>query len=73
MVGGAIRNAVATAAFLAAEEGKPIGPAQVTTAVQREMQKLGRLFDADEIGLTNGRPRPSTARGRRTSRPAGAS
>lgn len=52
MVGGAIRNAVATAAFLAAEDGLPIGHAHIATAVQREMQKLGRLFDADEVGLT---------------------
>jgi SpoVK/Ycf46/Vps4 family AAA+-type ATPase len=65
MVGGAIRNAVATAAFLAAEEGKPIGPAHVTTAVQREMQKAGRLFDAEEIGLTSRTSR--TPRARRSS------
>jgi AAA+ superfamily predicted ATPase len=71
MVGGAIRNAVATAAFLAAEEGKPIGPAHVTTAVQREMQKLGRLFDAEEIGLICETPR--APRARRSSRSAGRS
>jgi SpoVK/Ycf46/Vps4 family AAA+-type ATPase len=52
MVGGAIRNAVATAAFLAADEGQPIGPAHVSTAVRREMQKLGRLFDASSIQTT---------------------
>ena len=49
MVGGTIRNAVATAAFLAAEQGQPIGPAHVMTAVRREMQKLGRLFDPGSI------------------------
>jgi SpoVK/Ycf46/Vps4 family AAA+-type ATPase len=52
MVGGAIRNAVATAAFLAAEEDQPIGVGHVVTAVRREMQKLGRLFDPAEVGLT---------------------
>jgi AAA+ superfamily predicted ATPase len=52
MVGGAIRNAVATASFLAAEEGKPIGQAHVVTAVRREMQKLGRLFDAGSVQTT---------------------
>jgi ATPase family associated with various cellular activities (AAA) len=63
MVGGAIRNAVATAAFLAAEYEEPIGQAHVMTAVQREMQKLGRLFDVGSIQTT-----PS-AKGSSTSRP----
>ena len=52
MAGGAIRNTVATAAFLAAEEGQPIGQAHVITAVRREMQKLGRLFDAASLETT---------------------
>jgi len=63
MVGGAIRNAVATAAFLAAEEGKPIGPTHVTTAVGREMQKLGRLFDVGSIKTI-----PAAAKSSTTSR-----
>ncbi|MET0460364.1 MAG: ATP-binding protein [Ilumatobacteraceae bacterium] len=52
LAGGAIRNAVATATFLAAEEEQPIGPTHVLTAVRREMQKLGRLFDAGSIPVT---------------------
>ena len=44
--GGAIRNAVATAAFLAAEQtASRSATAHVLTALRREMQKLGRLFD----------------------------
>jgi SpoVK/Ycf46/Vps4 family AAA+-type ATPase len=52
MAGGAIRNTVATAAFLAADEGQPIGQAHLITAVRREMQKLGRLFDAASLETT---------------------
>ena len=61
MVGGTIRNAVATAAFLAAEEDKPIGQAHVITAVGREMQKLGRLFDVSSIETTPSPPAPSNS------------
>ena len=49
LVGGAIRNAVATASFLAAEQGAPIGNDHVMTALRREMQKLGRLFDPETL------------------------
>ncbi|HET9690396.1 MAG TPA: hypothetical protein VFP61_04545 [Acidimicrobiales bacterium] len=51
VAGGAIRNAVATAAFLAADEGAPIGQAHVAAGLAREMQKLGRLFDRAALGL----------------------
>jgi SpoVK/Ycf46/Vps4 family AAA+-type ATPase len=61
IVGGAIRNAVATAAFLAAEEGQPIGQAHVLTALRREMQKLGRLFDVGSIQTTVSAAASSTA------------
>jgi hypothetical protein len=48
----AIRNTVATAAFLAADEGRPIGPDHVLAAVRREMQQLGGLFDASALQTT---------------------
>ena len=64
IVGGAIRNSVATAAFLAAEEGQPIGQAHVITAVRREMQKLGRLFDVGTVQTT-----PASSPTPRTKRP----
>lgn len=42
--GGNIRSAATTAAYLAAESGACIGGAQVTSAVQQEYRKLGRLY-----------------------------
>jgi AAA+ superfamily predicted ATPase len=46
--GGTIRNAVMSAAFLAAEAGTPIGRAHVVTALRSELRKMGRLVaDAD--------------------------
>jgi AAA+ superfamily predicted ATPase len=41
--GGIIHNAALSAAFLAAEEGVPIGMRHVVLALKREFQKLGRL------------------------------
>jgi ATPase family associated with various cellular activities (AAA) len=48
--GGAIRSVVVTAAYLAAENGGPIGMAELITAVQREYRKLGRLLLEREFG-----------------------
>jgi Cdc6-like AAA superfamily ATPase len=41
--GGNIRNAVMGAAFLAAEEGRPIAMQYLTRAIGRELQKMGKL------------------------------
>lgn len=48
--GGAIRSVVVTAAYLAAENGGPIGMTELITAVQREYRKLGRLLLEREFG-----------------------
>ena len=43
ITGGMIRNAVIGSAFLAAEQGGPIGMEQVIRSLKREFQKAGRL------------------------------
>jgi hypothetical protein len=43
--GGTIRNAVTTAAFLAADRGSAITMGLAVTALNRELQKIGRLVD----------------------------
>ena len=50
MTGGEIRNAVLTAAYLAAEAGGSVGMAEVIHAVQREFHKMGRLCVPTEFG-----------------------
>ncbi len=45
LTGGEIKNIVLAAAFLAARQGTPIALQHVTTAVQREFLKSGRLAD----------------------------
>jgi hypothetical protein len=48
--GGNIRSVAVTAAYLAAESGKPVTMADLIHGVQREYQKLGRLTLASEFG-----------------------
>ena len=43
LAGGNIRNVALLAAFLAAEDGTPIGMAQLMRAIRREYQKIGKL------------------------------
>ena len=43
LAGGHIRNIALTAAFLAAEDGEPIGMQHLARATRREYQKLGKL------------------------------
>ncbi|WP_433263004.1 ATP-binding protein [Actinosynnema sp. CS-041913] len=50
LAGGHIRSAAVTAAYLAAESGRPVGMAEVVGAVAREYRKLGRLVGAREFG-----------------------
>ncbi len=47
LTGGSIRNVAVEAAFAAAADGCPIGPAQIWPALRHEHQKLGRLPAAD--------------------------
>jgi ATPase family associated with various cellular activities (AAA) len=48
--GGSIRSCAVTAAYLAAEDGGPLGMAQLVSAVAQEYRKLGRLVLAGEFG-----------------------
>ncbi len=56
LAGGSIRACAVTAAYLAAESGKPLGMAHVVAAVLQEYRKLGRLLLESEFGpwLTGG-------------------
>jgi DNA polymerase III delta prime subunit len=44
--GGEIRNSVLSAAFLAANEGKPIGMRHLKRGLRRELLKTGRVLDS---------------------------
>src|SRR5690606_15631121 len=63
--GGNITNAALAAAFLAAEEGVPIGMEHVVLGMKREFQKLGRLRTESEfsryLDLVNGERRAAPA------------
>jgi hypothetical protein len=60
--GGTIRNAVLAAAFLAAEAGTPISMASAVVALRRELQKMGRLVQADDFGrYANALPGPKVS------------
>jgi hypothetical protein len=48
--GGNIRSIAVTAAYLAAESGRPVAMADLMRAVQREYRKLGRLIVPSEFG-----------------------
>jgi ATPase family associated with various cellular activities (AAA) len=50
LAGGSIRACAVTAAYLAAETGKPLSMHQVVSAVLQEYRKLGRLVLAGEFG-----------------------
>ncbi|GIE35150.1 ATPase AAA [Actinoplanes italicus] len=45
--GGVIRNIALTAAYAAADEDVPVGPAHLERAARREYRKLGRMFPAE--------------------------
>jgi hypothetical protein len=50
LTGGHIRSAATTAAYLAADAGRPVGMADLIGAVAREYRKLGRLCLEREFG-----------------------
>lgn len=50
LAGGSIRACAVTAAYLAAETGRPLGMEQIVTAVLQEYRKLGRLLLESEFG-----------------------
>jgi SpoVK/Ycf46/Vps4 family AAA+-type ATPase len=61
--GGNIRSASITAAYLAADAGRPVGMPEVIAAVGQEYRKLGRLLLEREFGayhaLLGGSDRPT--------------
>ncbi|MEV0697091.1 ATP-binding protein [Saccharopolyspora sp. NPDC050389] len=50
LAGGSIRSCAITAAYLAAEAGRPVGMTELITAVRQEYGKLGRLVLESEFG-----------------------
>jgi SpoVK/Ycf46/Vps4 family AAA+-type ATPase len=62
ITGGSIKNIVLGAAFLAAGDGKPIGPPHLLRATRREYQKLGKVpppTDLDQpVAAAATSPRP---------------
>ncbi|GAB2630553.1 ATP-binding protein [Streptomyces capparidis] len=50
LTGGSIRSTAVTAAYLAADSGRPLAMRDLIHAVQREYQKLGRLTLPSEFG-----------------------
>ncbi|WP_406690126.1 ATP-binding protein [Saccharopolyspora sp. ID03-671] len=49
--GGSIRSCTITAAYLAAEAGKPVGGEELITAIRQEYGKLGRLILDSEFQI----------------------
>ncbi len=66
--GGAIRNAIVQAAFLAAEQGQPVGMPHLLHSLRREYQKMGRLMHDGELNLPPPTPAPVPTRTTRPSR-----
>ena len=52
--GGSIRNVALAAAFLAAEQHQDVSMRHLMRATKRELQKMGRLVNDDEIGAPAG-------------------
>ncbi|MGC5033636.1 ATP-binding protein [Micromonospora sp. DT229] len=59
LAGGSIRACVVTAAYLAAQAGRPVRMADLVGAVQREYRKLGRLLLESEFGAHQPRGEPA--------------
>jgi hypothetical protein len=50
LTGGSIRACAVTAAYLAADSGRPVGMTELITAIRQEYRKLGRLLLDSEFG-----------------------
>jgi SpoVK/Ycf46/Vps4 family AAA+-type ATPase len=50
LAGGSIRSCAITAAYLCADTDRPVGTAEVMSAIVREYRKLGRLLLESEFG-----------------------
>jgi SpoVK/Ycf46/Vps4 family AAA+-type ATPase len=55
LTGGYIRNIALAAAFLAAEDGAPVGMKHLLHAARREYQKTGKMMDAGRLVYPPGR------------------
>jgi hypothetical protein len=51
LAGGGIRNVIVSAAFLAASEAAPVGPRHLLHGVRRELQKMGRLINEQDLRI----------------------
>lgn len=54
LTGSGIKNAVYSAAFLAAAKEKPVGMKELLLAVKREYEKTGKIFSDTEAGIYAG-------------------
>lgn len=50
VAGGSIKNIAVSAAFLAAEQGEPIGMKHIIPSAQLELQKLGKILSRQNLG-----------------------
>lgn len=57
--GGNIRNIVLNAAFLAAEQDRPIGMAELVDSARREYEKIGKLWDEKQMTGASARAQPA--------------
>jgi hypothetical protein len=53
VAGGNIKNIILNAAFLAAQQGRPLGMPQLLDSCRIEFQKIGKLWDAGNMQYTN--------------------
>ena len=51
LTGSGIKNAVYSAAFLAASNEKSVGMKELLLAVKREYEKTGKMFSDTEVGI----------------------
>lgn len=51
LAGGSIRNVIVSAAFLAASEGTRVGTHHLLHGVRRELQKMGRLINEQDLKI----------------------
>lgn len=54
LTGSGIKNAVYSAAFLAASHEKPVGMKELILAVKGEYEKTGKIFSDTEAGIYAG-------------------
>ncbi len=53
LTGGSIRNVIISASFLAVSDKMPVSNHHLTHAIRREMQKMGRLVNDNDLVISN--------------------